>query len=73
VDRRIADDPALADVIAPGFELRFDQHDDAAAGAQQRRHHRQDVAERDERHVDGDDLERARVSRQLVRGQVSAR
>ena len=33
----IAHEPAAADLVAPGLELRLDQRDDVGAGAKQRR------------------------------------
>ena len=39
---------AAADFLASGFELRFDERHDVGALADQRRHGRQDVAERDD-------------------------
>ena len=51
---------AFADLGAAGLELRFDERDTSAAGRSTRRHDRQDLAQRDERHVDGHDVDRAR-------------
>ena len=65
---RVADDAAFADLGAARLELRFHERDDVGAGAEQRRHDRQDVAERDERDVDRDDVERRAVA-----GQIAAR
>ena len=64
----VADDAALADLVAPGLELRLDQRDDVAAGREQRRHDRQDRAQRDERDVDRDDAEAAGVGRAAASG-----
>ena len=36
VDGGVADDAALADVVAAGLELRLDERDDVAAGREQR-------------------------------------
>ena len=62
VNGRVADD-ALAHLGAAGLELRLDQRDDVGAGPQQRRDDRQNLAQRDERDVDGDDVDRARADR----------
>ena len=56
----IAHQTVLAHLLAPGFELRLDERDDVGAGGQQRRQRRQYVPERDERHVDGDEIDRMR-------------
>ena len=60
---RIANDALLADFRASGLELRLHERDDVGAVRKQRRHARKDVAQRDERHVDGDDVDRARAGR----------
>ena len=52
----IEHEPAAADLVASRLELRLDQRDDVRAGAEQRRNRRQDQPQRDERHVDGDDI-----------------
>ena len=45
--------------LAPGLELRLHERDDVGVGAQERGHDRQHQAQRDERHVDGDDVHRS--------------
>ncbi len=63
----ILDQPAAADIPAAGFELRFHQRDDLAARRDQRRQDRENVAERDERHVDADARDRRAEIRQIAR------
>ena len=67
VDRRVADD-AFAHFAAAGLELRLDQRHDVGAWLQQRRDDRQDVPQRDERHVDGDEVDRCRADRRASGG-----
>ena len=71
VHRRVADD-ALAHFGAAGLELRLDQRDDVGARPQQRRDDGQDLPQRDERHVDGDDIDGTRQigERQVARVEV---
>src|SRR2546427_3884372 len=64
VDRRVSND-TLAHLGAAGFELGLDERNHVAAWPQDRRHHGQDLAERDERDVDDDEVDRA--------GQVAGR
>ena len=71
VDGGIGHQTALADVVAPGLELRLDQRHDVGAGREQRRHDGQDVAQRDERDVDRDDAGAVAESRQIGAGQVT--
>ena len=58
--------------VAARFELRFHQRDDVGARSQQRRDNRQDLAQRDERHVDRHDVDRSREvgERQMARVEV---
>ena len=43
VNGRVLHQPALADFVTAGLELRLHQGDDVAIGRKQRRHDRQDV------------------------------
>ena len=61
MDGLVANDPALADFLAPRLELRLDQRDDVGPWFEQRRHDREDVPERNERDVDHHDPEGAQV------------
>jgi hypothetical protein len=54
----IAHDSTLADVFTPRFELRLDEGDDVGVRPKQRRDSRKDLPQGNERHVDGDDVER---------------
>ncbi len=60
VHRRIADDPALADLVAARFELRLHQRDDVGDGREHGRQRGKNVAQGDERHVDGGQVDRMR-------------
>ena len=51
--------PPAPDLGAAGLELRLDERDDAAARREERRDDGQDVPQRDERHVNRDEVERA--------------
>ena len=55
----IPDDSPLADLFASRFELWLDERDDITPRREQRRKRRQDVAQRDERDIDRDDIERS--------------
>ena len=63
VRTRVGHDPAGSDLIAAGFELRLDERDDTGSCREERRQDRQDVTERNERHVDRHDVEPAGVRR----------
>ena len=65
----IQHEPAAANLVASRLELRLDQRHHVRTGAEQRRNRREDQAQRDERHVDGDDIHRTRQ----MRGQQVAR
>ena len=58
VHNRIGHEPALADVLAAGLELRLHERDDLGRPADQRRQHRKNVAQGDERDVDADARDR---------------
>ena len=58
MNNRIANDTFLADLEAASLELRLHQGDNVAAAAEHRRYAREHVTQRDERHVDGDDVDR---------------
>src|SRR2546421_6072576 len=50
-------DDSLANLAPAGFELRLHERDDVGVGAQQRRDDGEDLPQRDERHVDGHDVD----------------
>ncbi len=60
VDRRIAHNPALADVLLAGLELRLDEGNADAAWLENALHHGEHEGQRDERDVDHDDVHRLR-------------
>ena len=70
--RWIADHALLADLAAAGFELRLDEGHHVATPAQERWDTRKDVPERDERHIDGDDIDERRHITRLQRARVGA-
>ena len=61
---------AFADLSAARLELWFDQRDDVGARPQQRRHDGQDLAQRDERHVDREEIDRRRKIRRLKTARI---
>ena len=67
---RIADNAALADLLAPGLELRLDQRHDLCGPRREGRHHGEDMPQRDERDVDADARDGAHC-RKVARLQVS--
>ena len=67
----VSHDAALPDFCAAGLELRFHQDDHVAAGVEERWDDREDETQRDERHVDRDDAEDARVWWKLIGNQRS--
>ena len=67
----VSHDAALADFGAAGLELRLHQDDHVAAGVEERWDDREDETQRDERHVDRDDGEDARVWWKLIGSQRS--
>ncbi len=67
----VADHPVLADLLAPGLELRLDQQHHVGAGTEQGRNHRENVPQRDERDVGGDDVEVPMVGRQVTWREVT--
>ncbi len=58
--RGIADDPARADRVAPGLELRLHERDDVPAVAQVRKRRREREAQRDERDIGDDEVDALR-------------
>ena len=64
VNRRIAHDTARSHVVAAALELRLHEGDDTTLRRQERRDDGQDLRERNERHVDDDEGERADPARQ---------
>ncbi len=69
MDGLVAHDAAFADILAPRLELGFDQRDDLAARRQKRRYHRQNVLQRNERHVDRHQSERPGLDWQVLRSE----
>jgi len=57
VHRGIPHDPFVAHLLPSCLELRLDQGDRLGAGPKQRRHAREDQFQRNERHVDRDDVD----------------
>src|SRR6185503_17155190 len=57
----IRHDAARADVRAAGFELRLHERNHAAPRPEQWRHDREDLGQGDERHIDCDDVEGAKI------------
>ena len=57
VEPGVGDDPALPDLVAADFELRFDQHDPVGAPGPQGRQGTGDDPERDEREIRDDQVE----------------
>ena len=74
VHGRVGHQPASLDILAAGLELRLDQGDHVAVGRQARRNDGQNLAQRDERDVDGDHVEGAGqvIGRQIARVDVLA-
>ena len=58
VHRRVAHHPALADLAAPGLELRLDQGDQPAAGPGEVERLVEHLGERDEARVADDEVDR---------------
>ena len=69
VNRRVADDAALADALPPRLELRLDQGDEARAGSGERKRRRQDRAQADEARVADDEVDGLRhvFAREITR------
>ena len=57
MDGRIGDEPALLYLLAARFELRLDECHHVAFRCEEGRKRGEDVLERDERHVDGDQVD----------------
>ena len=50
--RRVGDEPVFADLVAARLELRLHERDHIGVCGEERRQRRQDVPQRDERHID---------------------
>src|ERR1035437_1130714 len=72
VHRRIGDQTAPPDLLAPGLELGFDERHDVGPRGEKRRGRPQNEAQRDERDVDGHDVDLVRYIRARERSGIDA-